>query len=104
MFASVAVVLPMQMARVTIPTTSVLHAAYGDSVFLVEDKDSRTVARQQFVRVGESRGDFVAVLDGVKPGETVVSAGAFKLRNGAAVAVDNTVKTTPSLDPHPQNR
>lgn len=104
MFASVSVVLPMQTARVTIPMTAVLHAAYGDSVFLAEDKDGRTVARQQFVRIGESRGDFVVVLDGVKAGETVVSAGAFKLRNGASLAVDNTVKPEPSLDPHPQNR
>jgi membrane fusion protein (multidrug efflux system) len=104
MFANVAVVLPMRTEHVTIPTTALLHAAYGDSVFLVEQKDGRTIARQQFVRVGDSRGDFVAVLDGVKPGETVVSAGAFKLRNGSSVAVDNTVKNTPSLDPHPQNR
>jgi membrane fusion protein (multidrug efflux system) len=108
MFANVAVVLPPQPARVTIPATAIVHAAYGDSVFVIEDKDIdgkvTKVARQQFVRVGESRGDFVAVLDGVTAGETVVSVGAFKLRNGSRVTIDNTIKPSPSMDPHPENR
>ncbi len=89
----------------TVPATAVVHASYGDSVFVVEDKkdDAGTpvagadgkpgkVARQQFVRVGEARGDFVAILDGVKAGQEVVTAGAFKLRNGSGVVVDNDVK------------
>ena len=112
MFATVSVVLPQRAAAVTIPVTAVVHAAYGDSVFVVEDRKGDPgaagkpgkVARQQFVKVGETRGDFVSVLDGVKAGDEVVTSGAFKLRNGSGVAVNNDVKPTPQLDPHPDNR
>ena len=117
MFAQVTVVLPQAKSQVVIPATSILHAPYGDSVFFVEDKKDDAgkvvtapdgkpikVARQQFVKVGESRGDFVAILDGVPPGREVVSAGAFKLRNGARVAVTADVKPAPQLTPRPENR
>jgi len=117
MYADVSVVLPRRAEHVILPLTSIVHAAYGDSVFVVEPKKDEggkpvtgadgkpaMVARQQFVRLGEARGDFTAVLDGVKAGEEVVSAGAFKLRNGAGVAVDNSVSLKPKLDPRPENR
>ena len=117
MFVNIDVVLPRKRDLVVVPATAVVHASYGDSVFVVEDKapdsggmtvtpDGKTVkvARQQFVRAGESRGDFVALLDGVGAGQEVVVAGAFKLRNGAPIVVDNTVKTEPRLDPRPENR
>jgi membrane fusion protein (multidrug efflux system) len=117
MFVQVAIVLPDRGAVVTVPVTALVHASYGDSVFLAEDKTSdagerllrpdgspRKVARQQFVRVVESRGDFVALHEGVKVGEDVVVAGAFKLRNGAEVVVNNDVTTKPELAPKPENR
>jgi len=68
--------------------------------------DGKTVkiARQQFVRTGAVRGDFVAVTKGVAAGQSVVSAGAFKLRNNTPVVVDNSVQAKPQLDPHPPNR
>jgi membrane fusion protein (multidrug efflux system) len=116
MFVSVAVVLPKTVDVVAVPATSIIHASYGDSVFVIEDKKDEQgapvngadgkpakVARQQFVRVGRSRGDFVAIDDGVKAGEEVVSSGAFKLRNGSGVVVDNTINLDPKLDPHPVN-
>jgi membrane fusion protein (multidrug efflux system) len=60
--------------------------------------------RQQFVKLGATRGDLVAIVDGVKPGEQVVSAGVFKLRNGAAVQVNNTVQPCrPARHPNPAN-
>ena len=62
------------------------------------------VVRQQFVRLGESRGDFVALLDGVTAGQELVTAGAFKLRNGASVVVSDEVKLTPQVAPRPENR
>ena len=62
------------------------------------------IARQQFVRVGAARGDFVAITKGVTAGQQVVSAGAFKLRNNSPVVVDNTIQTKPQLDPKPENR
>jgi membrane fusion protein (multidrug efflux system) len=99
MFLNVTVVLPERSQRVVIPGTGVVHASYGDSVFVVEDKK----ARQQFVRLGEARGDFIAILDGVKPGQEIVTAGAFKLRNGSPVAVNNTVQPKPELNPRPEN-
>jgi membrane fusion protein, multidrug efflux system len=117
MFANVSVVLPDQGKLVAVPATSLVHASYGDSVFVVEDKkddsggaaavaggNPRQVARQQFVRVGASRGDFVAILDGVAAGQEIVSGGAFKLRNGSAVTVNNEVKVDAQLSPHPDNR
>lgn len=116
MFANVSVVLPQQGSLVTVPVTSLVHASYGDSVFIVEDKKADPaaeaapgakpgkVARQQFVRVGASRGDFVAIVDGVTAGQDIVSAGAFKLRNGSNVVVNNDVKVDPQLSPHPDNR
>jgi membrane fusion protein (multidrug efflux system) len=114
MFASVSVILPKQDSLVVVPATALVHASYGDSVFVVENSKGDgggpaeiprpKTARQQFVRVGQSRGDYVAILDGVSPGEEIVSAGAFKLRNGSGVVVRNDVKLTPELNPHPDNR
>jgi membrane fusion protein (multidrug efflux system) len=113
MFANVTVQLPERAPVVTVPASAVVHASYGDSVFVIEDKkDAPTgpdgkppkMARQQFVRVGESRGDFVAILDGITKGQEVVSAGAFKLRNGAGIVVNNEIGATPKLDPRPENR
>jgi membrane fusion protein, multidrug efflux system len=110
MFLRVALVLPEKRQVVSIPGTAVVHASYGDSVFVVAeqpgpDRKPRKVARQKFVKLGESRGDFVAVLEGVKAGEEVVTAGAFKLRNGLPVRVDNqSVKVDPKLSPTPENR
>lgn len=107
MFVSVSVVLPQRNPVLAIPATAVLYAPYGDSVFVVEDKkDEATgqtsqVVRQQFVRLGTKRGDFVAVTSGLKPGETVVSTGVFKLRNGGAVVVDNSLAPATSLTPTP---
>lgn len=116
MFANVAVVLPDQGQVVTVPLTAVIHASFGDSVFVVEDKPAGAPgaksnaqgkpiknARQQFVRVGEARGDFVSVLDGIKAGQQVVSAGGFKLRNNSPVVVDNTVQNPAQLNPKPEN-
>ena len=108
MFANVQVVLPEQKTLVSVPATAVVHASYGDSVFIVEKKDvdgkQALFARQQFVRSGVRRGDFVAITDGVKAGQEVVTAGAFKLRNGAKVMLNNSVGATPQSDPHPENR
>ena len=108
MFANVTVVLPEREQVLTVPSTAVLHAPYSDSVFVVEEKkdeSGRTVqsVRQQFVRFGEKKGDYIAVLDGLKAGQTVVSTGVFKLRNGQAVVVDNTLAPEFKLAPSPQD-
>ncbi|RRJ98162.1 efflux RND transporter periplasmic adaptor subunit [Opitutaceae bacterium TAV4] len=107
MFANVAVILPSKENLIVIPATAVLFAPYGDTVFVVEKKqdeqtsEEQLVVRQQFVRLGVRRGDFVAVTEGLKPGETIVGTGAFKLRNGARVTVNNDLAPKPSLTPTP---
>ncbi len=109
MFLRVSVVLPDKKQVVAIPVTGVVHAAYGDSVFVADDQPGpdgkpRKTAQQKFVKLGDTRGDFVAVTDGLKAGEEVVTAGAFKLRNGIPLKIDNTsVKLEPSLNPTPVN-
>lgn len=91
-----------------IPLTAVITATYGDSVFVVTPKDGaegaqQLVAEQRFIRTGRTEGDFVAVTEGLKPGEIVVSAGAFKLRNGATVEVNNDMAPRPERAPRPQD-
>lgn len=108
MFANVAVVLPEREEVLAIPATAVLYAPYSDSVFVVEegegpDGEISLVLRQQLVRLGETKGDFVAVTSGLKEGEQVVSTGVFKLRNGQAVVVDNTLEPEFKHRPTPEN-
>jgi membrane fusion protein (multidrug efflux system) len=100
MFVNVAVVQPEKTKLVAVPATSVVHASYGDSVFVVENG----TARQQFVRLGPMRGDFIGVTEGVKSGQEIVTGGAFKLRNGMRVTVNNEVGPKPELAPRPINR
>jgi len=110
MFVNAAVGLPQKQKVLAIPATAVLYAPYSDSVFVVEakkaDKDGKgggQVLRQQFVKLGEKRGDFVAATAGLKEGETVVSSGVFKLRNGQEVVVDNKLSPEFKLAPKPEN-
>lgn len=105
MFVNVAVGLPVREKVLAIPATAVLYAPYSDSVFVVEDaKDKKgKVLRQQFVRLGTKRGDFVAVTSGLKEGEQVVSTGVFKLRNGQAAVVDNKLAPEFQQAPTPEN-
>jgi len=86
----------------------VLYAPYSDSVFVVESKaagesEEALTLRQQFVQLGEKRGDFISVKKGLEAGQTVVTTGVFKLRNGMAVKVDNTLAPEFKLDPRPDN-
>jgi membrane fusion protein (multidrug efflux system) len=105
MYVNVSVGLPNRQKVLAIPATAVLYAPYSDSVFVVEKgKDGKgMVLRQQFVRLGEKRGDYVAVGEGVKEAETVVSTGVFKLRNGQAVVIDNKLAPNFQQAPKPEN-
>jgi membrane fusion protein (multidrug efflux system) len=92
-----------------VPSTAVSYAPYGNSVFVIEKKaDEKTKAeslilRQAFIRTGETRGDFVAITNGVKADEMVVSTGVFKLRNGMNVVVDNKLAPKAELAPKPSD-
>ena len=108
MFVNVAVVLPARKDVLAIPATAVLYAPYSDSVFVVEEKKEEKngqpgqVVRQKFVRLGEKKGDYVAIVSGLEEGDTVVSTGVFKLRNGQSVVVDNAVTPEFKLNPEPE--
>lgn len=114
MFARVDVVLPDMKPVLTVPLTAVSFATYGDSVFIIEESDGASVerggaaegqlaVRQQFVQLGERRGDFVDVTKGLAAGETVAADGVFKLRNGAAISLSEEGAPERSLDPEPAN-
>jgi membrane fusion protein (multidrug efflux system) len=102
--------LPLGQSRdvIPLPASAINYAPYGDSVFVVTDiKDDKTGksfrgVRQQIVKIEGSRGDQVAIVSGLNPGDEVVSAGSFRLRNGAPVLVNNTVKPSDSPNPHPE--
>jgi membrane fusion protein, multidrug efflux system len=117
MFVRVAVELPTKRDVVMVPSLAIVHASFGDSVFVVEDRQDENgapapktdgppvkTARQQFVKLGESRGDFVSVTAGLTAGQTIVTAGAFKLHNGAPIIVNDAVQAKAELHPHPENR
>ena len=106
MFATVDIDVGSARPLVTLPQTAIAYNSYGNIVFLVEEKGKdaagkpRLVARQTFVTTGETRGDQVSILNGVKEGDTVVTAGQMKLRNDSPIVVNNTVQ--PLNDPNPQ--
>ncbi len=107
MFVQAAVVLGASRQVIALPAPAISYAPYGDSVFIVTDMkgpngESYRGVRQQFVKLGGSRGDQVAVLEGVSPGDEVVTSGVFKLRNGGAVQINNTVKPANSRAPKPE--
>jgi membrane fusion protein (multidrug efflux system) len=93
---------------IVVPASAISYAPFGDSVFIVEDMkgpDGKSYkgVRQQFVKLAGSRGDQVGVVTGLKPGEEVVTSGAFKLRPGAAVIVNNKIQPANSATPSPEN-
>jgi membrane fusion protein, multidrug efflux system len=108
MFVQTQVVLGASQSVIALPGSSISYAPYGDSVFVVADlknADGKTYrgVRQQVVKLGGARGDQIAVLSGIKPGDEVVTSGVFKLRNGAAVQINNTVKPANSRAPKPED-
>ena len=107
MFAKAEVTLPEKHKALVVPGSAISYAPFGDSVFVIEKKkDEKTgkesqVIRQQFVRVGEARGDLVAITQGLKASETIVSTGVFKLRNGMTVTINNDLAPNPQVNPNP---
>jgi membrane fusion protein, multidrug efflux system len=107
MFVQAAVALGSASTLVTLPASAIAYAPYGDSVFVVSmlkgpnGADYRGV-QQRFVKLGPARGDQVAVVSGIGPGEEVVTSGVFKLRNGAAVQVNNRVQPSDKPAPRPE--
>jgi membrane fusion protein, multidrug efflux system len=108
MFVEIEVGVGSSRSVLPLPASAINYAPFGDSVFIVDDvkgPDGKTYrgVRQQFVKVEGARGDQVAVVSGINPGEEIVSSGVFKLRNGAAVAVNNKVQPANSPNPKPED-
>ncbi len=108
MFAKVSVILPQREQVIALPVSSVHYAPYGDSVFIVgddKDEDGKPIksVKEQFVKLGTARGDLIAIVSGVKPGDEVVTAGVFRLKSGAAVIINNKVQPNSEASPTPAN-
>ncbi|MCU7812355.1 MAG: efflux RND transporter periplasmic adaptor subunit [Candidatus Thiodiazotropha sp. (ex Notomyrtea botanica)] len=109
MFANVEVMLSDEDEVLAIPATAVLYAPYGDTVFVIDEVEDEAsgekqqVLRQQIVRLGDTRGDFVAVETGLEEGESVVTSGVFKLRPKMSVVVDNSLALDAKMAPTPAN-
>jgi membrane fusion protein (multidrug efflux system) len=107
MFARVEVLLPSDQPVLVVPATAVLNLPYGETVYVIEPETGtnksadRLVVRQQLVRTGRARGDLVSIESGLKRGERVVSAGAFKLRPHMPVTENNALVPASSATPHP---
>ena len=103
MAVMVSVTLAQPSDVLVVPATALIYAPFGDTVFVVEKgkQGEGLVARQQFVRLGASRGDFVEILEGVKQGEEVVTSGAFKLFNGQSVTKTDSPAPQYSANPTP---
>jgi membrane fusion protein (multidrug efflux system) len=109
MFASVAVTVGKSERLVTLPQTAIVHAPYGASIFLAQKDPAKAesnelVARQSFVQLGSTRGDEIAVVSGLKPGDVVVTAGQMKLRNGAPLKISDAPQPPVNPDPTPVDR
>ena len=109
MFVQAQVILGAAQRVIALPASSINYAPYGDSVFILSDLKNEQGqpyrgVRQQVVKLGPARGDQIAVLSGIKPGEEVVTSGVFKLRNGAPIQVNNSVQPANSAAPQTEDR
>lgn len=106
MAVQITVTLANPQQVLVVPVLSVIFAPFGDTLFVIE-KDKATgalKARQQFVRLGRARGDFIEIVDGIKAGDMVASAGAFKLFNGQSVVISKTPVPEFKIEPNPVNK
>jgi membrane fusion protein (multidrug efflux system) len=107
MFAKVLIDKGQPEHYVTLPQTAVTFSPYGDTAYLVENKGQddkgqpQLVAKQTFITTGPTRGDQVAVVSGIKDGDTVVVTGQLKLHNGSSLLIDNSVRPTNDANPIP---
>ena len=109
MFANVSVLVGAKKPYLTIPQTAITYNPYGSTVFIAKTSDKADasgnkplVAQQVFVTVGDTRGDQVAILKGIEPGQEVVTSGMIKLKNDTPLVIDNSVQPANSPNPKPQ--
>lgn len=108
MFGKVSVLMNETQNVIAVPATAIHYAPYGDSIFIVSEmkdqqgKDYKGV-KEQFIKLGRSRGDMISITSGLKPGEEVVTSGVFRLKSGAHVIVNNKIKPESDLAPRPSD-
>ena len=102
MFVNAEVLLP-EREVISIPASAVAYAPYGDSVFVVKSQPAGKIVEQRFIKLGTARGDQLAVVSGLAEGDEVVSSGAFKLRNGLPVQINNSIQPSDDAHPNPPN-
>ncbi|OLQ95762.1 efflux transporter periplasmic adaptor subunit [Vibrio ponticus] len=98
MFARANIILPKLVDQVTLPQTAITYTLYGDNVYIVTEEDGEKRVQQHVVKVGERVADIAHILEGVKPGDTVVTTGQVRLSNGAKVRVVESDATTPPAE------
>jgi membrane fusion protein (multidrug efflux system) len=103
MFSQVSVNLPKEKSFIVVPATSILYNSYGDSVFVIKESDGQKIVEQHFVETGEARGDFVSLIKGPEVGSVVVSSGAFKLRHGVPIIINNDLAPKAEINPDPSD-
>jgi membrane fusion protein (multidrug efflux system) len=101
MFVEIQVALPERRDVLLVPQTALTFSPFGNSVYVVEGTDEDIVARNVYVNVGQTRGDLVEVMDGLMPGQQIVTSGQLKLRDGARINVDNSVAINANATPLP---
>jgi membrane fusion protein (multidrug efflux system) len=109
MFATADITTGKPQRLLTLPQTAITFNPYGNMVYLVTEEtgaDGKTklTAKQTVVQTGQTRGDQVAILSGVKEGDRVVSAGQMKLQNGVAITINNTIQPSNDANPQPHER
>ncbi len=110
MYATVNIATGLAQRYITLPRTAITFNPFGSTVYRVDNsgKDEKgnpkLIAKQSFVTTGETRGDQIAILKGVNEGETIVTSGQIKLRNGSSVSVDNSVQPSNDAAPQPNDQ
>jgi len=108
MFVQVEVNVGNSQSVIPLPASAISYAPFGDSVYVVSEMQSPAGqtyrgVRQQFVKLQGARGDQVGVVSGINAGDEIVTSGGFKLRNGAAVAVNNKIQPANNPNPKPED-
>lgn len=103
MFARLSLPIGIELERVIVPRTAIAYRPYGNSVYVVQERDGQTLVSQRFVTLGPVRGDMISVEEGLDPGEVVATSGLLKLDSGMPVIINNSIQPLSSLTPQPDN-
>ncbi|MFV0574579.1 MAG: efflux RND transporter periplasmic adaptor subunit [Vibrio sp.] len=98
MFARASIVLPTIHDQIIVPQTAITYTLYGDSIYVLEEKDDVKRVVQAVVTVGERKGSVAHITKGLKDGQTIVTSGQVRLSNGSKVKIVESDATTPPAE------